>query len=204
MSADDTAADDQHAPRQHARHPTEQHTAPAIGLLQRPGPDLRGQPARHLGHRGQQRQPAPVIGDGLVSNGGDARGQQIGGLRRIGGEMQVGEQHLAFAQAGALGGLRFLDLDDHRGLRKDLLCGGQDLRPRREIIGIGEARSDARAGFDQHLMAMRDSLTRRIGGHADAVFLRLDLFRASDFHGHSSWAQPPRSHQPRADALVKL
>ena len=78
--------------------------------------------------------------------------------------------------------LRFLDLHHHLGRGKDLFRRGQDRGPRRRVVGVAEPRADARAGFDEHLMAMGHRLARGIGRHAHAEFLRLDLFRATDFH----------------------
>ena len=182
MGADDPAAQHQHLCRQHPRHAAQQHPAPAIGLLQGPGPDLRGKAACHLGHRRQQRQPAPVVGHCFIGDGGDARRQQVCGLFGVGGEVQVGEQHLPRAQTLAFGRLRFLDLDHQIGGGKDLFGRGQDHRARRGIVGVRKARADTGGGFDIDLMAVVHRFARGIGRQTDAVFLRLDLFGATDFH----------------------
>ena len=104
------------------------------------------------------------------------------GLIRVRCKVQIGEKQLPLAQHLALAGLRFLDLHDHVGLREHIRGGCNDRRAGRDIVGIRETRTHTRAGFDQHRVAMRHGLHRCIGRHADAEFLRLDLFRASDFH----------------------
>ena len=182
MGADHATAQHQHPGRGHAGHPAKQNAAPAIGLLQRPGPDLRCQLARHFRHRGQQRQTAAIIGHGLVGDAGDTRSQQLGGLGRIGREVQVGEQNLILAQTLALDRLRFLDLDDHLGEGKHLFGGGDDFRPGRDVIGVRKARAGAGVGLDIHHVAMRHGFVRGVGGDPDAEFLRLDFPGATDFH----------------------
>ena len=112
------------------------------------------------------------------------------GLGRIRREVQIGEQDLALAQACAFDRLRFLHLHDHVGLGKDLFGGIRDPRPGIHIVLIGKARTRARAGFDQHAMAMGHRLARRVGRHADAVFLCLDFLRAADLHGVLPRAYP--------------
>ena len=99
MGADHAATDYQHLGRRNTGHTAQQNAAPAIGFLQRPGANLRGQTARHFGHRRQQRQAATVVGHGFIGDRGDARGQQISGLFRIGRKVQIGEQKLARTQA---------------------------------------------------------------------------------------------------------
>jgi hypothetical protein len=181
------AAHDHHIGRTHARHAAHQHTAAAIGLLQGPGSGLRGQPARNLGHGRQQRQPAAAVGDGFVGDRGDATVQQVAGLVGVGGEVEVGEEHLPLAQALAFDGLRFLDLHDHLGFGKDLLGGVENQAANGAVMVIGEASTHARPGFDQDLMAIDDGLASGVGRDTDAEFLRLYLFRATDLHAFLPW-----------------
>ena len=182
MGADNAAADHQHLGRQHPRNPAQQHAAPAVGLLQRPRPDLRRQPPRNFRHRCQQRQATPVVRHRLISNRRDAAGQQIGRLLGIGCQMQIGEQHLPLTQPCPLDRLRFLDLHDHLGPGENRLSRRQHRGPCRNIIGIRKARTHTGPGLDRDGMATVHRLTRGIGCHADAEFLRLDLFRATDLH----------------------
>ena len=68
-----------------------------------------------------KRQPARGIRHRLIGDAGRARGQQVPRLLRIGGQMQVGEQHLPLAQPLALHRLRLLHLHDQVGLGEHLL-----------------------------------------------------------------------------------
>jgi len=198
MGADHATADHQHPGRRDAGHTAQQHAAPAIGLLQRPGADLRRQPPGHLGHRRQQRQAAHAVGDRLVGDAGGARGDEVAGLVGVRREVQVGKEDLALAQHLALDRLRFLDLDDHVGGGKDLGRGGKDGRAGRGVIGVGKAGAKAGAGLDHHVMAVVHRFARRIRGHADAKLLRLDLFRASDLHlGFLPWNMAAMMHRIR-------
>ena len=204
MGADDTAADHKHIGRAHARHAAHQHAAPAIGLLQGPGADLRGEAAGHLGHRRQQRQAAAVIGHRLVGDGGAAAIQQVPGLGRVGGEVKIGKQKLTFAQHLALGGLGLLHLHDHVGDGEDFLGAVEDAGARRDIGGVLEAGPLAGAGLHDHLVTVGHRLLRGVGRHADAELLRLDLCRAADFHGLILLLILPECRRSRAIGLKSL
>ena len=168
--------------RQHARHAAEQHAAAAIGLLQRGRAGLDRQAAGDFRHRRQQRQAAAVVGDGLVGDRGDAGGEQALGLLRIRREVQIGVEDLAVAQLHPFAGLRLLDLDDHVRLGEHLLGGPGDLGAGGAIGIVVGADAGARAGLDQHLVAVRDIFAHRAGRQADAVFVVLDFLRATDAH----------------------
>ncbi len=90
--------------RRHAGHAAEQHARAALLLLQAMRADLHRHAPRDLAHRRQQRQRAARVGDGLVGDAGGARAHQPLGLRAVGGEMQIGEQHLPRAQQRDLRG----------------------------------------------------------------------------------------------------
>ena len=76
VGADDTAADDHDLRGGHARDAAEQDAAAAGVLVQRVRAGLRGQLARHLAHRGQQRQATTRVGDRLVRDRRRARVDQ--------------------------------------------------------------------------------------------------------------------------------
>ena len=97
------AADHDDLRRRHARHATGQHAAATGGLHQRVRADLRREPARDLGHRREQRQRAVRGLHGLVRDRGGARVEQRLGQRLVGGQVQVGEEHLAGTQPRVLG-----------------------------------------------------------------------------------------------------
>ena len=131
------AAEDHHLARLHAGGAAEQHAAAALRLFQMVRARLDRHPARHLAHRGQERQAAAGGGDRLIGDGGAARGHQSRGLLRVRGEVQIGEQHLAGLQHPAFGELRLLDLDDHFRLREHRRRIGQQLRAGGGIVGVG-------------------------------------------------------------------
>ncbi len=120
IGADHAAAEDDDLGRSNARNAAEQHAAAALGLLEAMGAGLDRHAACNLAHRRQQRQAAARAGHGLIGDADGARLDQVLGLLRIGREMEVGVEDLAFAQHRALDRLRFLDLHDHVGLGEDL------------------------------------------------------------------------------------
>jgi hypothetical protein len=100
--------------------------------------------------------------------------------------MQVGEQDLVLAQHGALLRLGLLDLDDHLGGGENVGRRGGDRRAGGDVIRVGTHDAGAGIGLDQHLVAMGDRLCDAARGHADPVFVILDLLGYTDEHGSSS------------------
>ncbi len=107
---------------------------------------------------------------------------QIAGLVRIGREMEIGVEDLAFAQHGALDRLRFLDLHDHVGLGEDLGGSRDDHGAGGGIVGVRGADAGARIGLHPDLVALAHGFAHRHGRHADAVFVILDFLRYADEH----------------------
>ena len=93
----------------------------------------------------------------------------------VGGEVQEGEQDLAYAQHADFPGLRFLDLHDHVGLGKDFSRIGGDPRAGGDVVGIVHADSMGGAGLDDHLLARADQVAHRADRQADAVLFGLNL-----------------------------
>ena len=109
------------------------------------------------------------------------------GLLRIGREMEIGVEDLAFAQLHPFGGLRLLDLDDHVGLGEHFFGGLGDAGAGGAVGVVVGADAGACAGLDQHFMAVRDIFAHRARRQPDAVLVVLDFLRAADAHG-----KPPR------------
>ena len=84
-------------------HAADQDAAPAIGLLEAVGADLRRHAAGDLRHRRQQRQRAVRARHRLVRDRRDAGRDQVLRLLGVGREMQIGEQDLPAPQLLALG-----------------------------------------------------------------------------------------------------
>ena len=80
------------------------------------------------------------------------------------------------------GRLGFFDFDDQFRIREH---GGRirdDVRTDSLIVLIIVAGSVSCTSLDEHLVAPLDEFRDRAGDHADAIFLRFDFFRDSDFH----------------------
>jgi hypothetical protein len=112
------------------------------------GADLGGEPTGHLAHRGQQRQGAVGQLHRLVGQAGGAGGQERGGHVRVGGQVEIGEQHLVATQVPKLPGLGLLHLDDQLG--PPGLVGRDDVGSCAGVGGIVDRRPIAGAGLDQH------------------------------------------------------
>ena len=97
--ADDPAADHDDLARRDARDAAEQEPAAALRLLEVVRARLRGEPARDLAHRREQRQPPVVRLDGLVGDGGDPAVDERARQRLVGGDVEVGEEDEPLAQA---------------------------------------------------------------------------------------------------------
>ena len=96
--------------------------------------------------------------------------------------MEVSKQDLARAQHRALGGLGFLDLDDHIGRGKDARRVGSDRRPGRDIIVVGKIDAATGLGFDRYRMAGNRQLGNRWRRQTDPIFVDLDLLGYTDMH----------------------
>ena len=200
VGAGDAAAEDDDLGRGDARHAAEQHAEPAIGLLQRGRADLHRHAAGDLAHRRQQRQTAVRRGHGLVRDAGRAGCSERLRLRLVGGEVQVGEQHLALAQHAALGRLRLLDLDDQLGGVEDLLRGREDAGAGGLVLGVVHADAEAGLRLDRDLVSGGDELVHAGRRQPDAVFVDLDFLRDADAHRDSPWSCEAATLAERAPA----
>jgi hypothetical protein len=160
-----------------------------VRLLERGRTGLDAHPPGDLAHRLEQRQGAVGAGDGLVGDCGDPGPDQVGGLLGIWREVEVGVEHLAFVELGALAGLGLLDLHHHLAFGEDLVGSGDDLGPGRTILGVVRADADPRAAFDPHGVAVLDQFLGALGRQPDAELLVLDFARAADQHGAISFGQ---------------
>ena len=165
-----------------ARHTAKQHPDPTGRLLQREGSHLDRHAAGHLAHRLEQGEAAIGVGHGFIGDADDAGGDEVAGLLGVRREVEIGEQHLAGAQHGALGRLRFLDLDHHIGRSEHRRRVWGDAGAGREIILVGRADAATGIGLDQHGVAGMGEFGDALGGETDAVFVVLDLFGNADQH----------------------
>jgi hypothetical protein len=93
-----------------AGHAAQEHAAAAVLLLQAARSHMGRHAAGDLGHRGQQGQRALRARHRLIGDRDHAGGHQLGGLHRIGRQMQIGEQNLPGPKLLALDRERLLDL----------------------------------------------------------------------------------------------
>ena len=154
--ADHPSADDDDATRRDTRDPPEQDPASAFRLLEVVRPRLRCEPARDLAHRSEQRQCAAVGLDGLVCDPGDPGVDECERQPLVCGDVQVGEQGQARAQARVLELDRLLDLEQKLRPFPHVVHG--DDRPACSLVCVVRERA-AVAGpiFDEDLMAPLDS-----------------------------------------------
>jgi hypothetical protein len=195
VAAGHSASEDQDIRRRHTRHAAEQHAAAAVFLLQAARADMRRHAARDLRHWREQRQGALGARHGLVGNRDDARCHQVGGLLRIGRQMQIGEQHLSGLESLAFRRERLLDLHDQLAARINLVGMGRDFGSHRLVIGIAEAGSQAGILFDQDPMTGPGELANRRGHETHAILAVLDFLRHADEHLRDP-SLPPTRLQP--------
>ncbi|CAM5348720.1 hypothetical protein SAURM35S_00072 [Streptomyces aurantiogriseus] len=188
VPAGDATADDHGPAGQHAGDAAGQHTAAAVGAHQVVGADLGGEPARDLGHRGEQRQCAAGQLDRLV---GDRRGAGLQeGVRALlgGGQVQVGEERLVLAEAVVLLGDGLLDLQQQVGGGPHLVGGLQDLGTGGDVLVVRDRRTDTGVAFDDDLVAVAHQLVHAGRGDGHPELVVLDLAGDADLHvDHGPW-----------------
>ncbi len=123
-----------------------------------------------------------LVGHCLIGDGGDAARLQQPRLFRIGRQMQIGEEDLAFAEAPAFDGLRLLHLDDQRGLGEHGLGVAPDRGAGLDVLLVAIADADSGAGLDHDLMAAGGQFLDGGGDQPDAIFVNLDFLRDPDAH----------------------
>ena len=178
----DTTTDDDHVGGADARNAPHHHAAAAHRGHQMVGPDLRGEPPRHLTHRGQQGECTVGGLHGLVSDRCGFRLQQRLGAGQGCGQVQVGEESLSPTHQGVLGLDRFLDLEEQIGFGPDLFGTVDNLRARGFEVHIGYRRAFTRAGLDDHLVATAGQLGHTGRGSSYAELVVLDFGRDAYTH----------------------
>src|SRR5512132_2324888 len=155
--------------------------APPIRTPRRPLEVLRSLLGRHpagdLRHRRQQRQPAVRGLDRLVRHGADPPIHEEPGQLLIGGEVEVGEEHVIRAEAFVLLRLWLLDLDDQLSLGEHGVRVRRDLSARGYVMVVRDRRAVPGGRFHDHPVARVDELPDALGRRGHAVFVVLDLLR---------------------------
>ena len=187
VDADHAAADHQHFRRLHAGHAAQQHAGATLRFFQRVRAGLDRHASGHFAHRRQQRQAALAIGDGFIGDRCAAGFDQAFGLRRIGREVKIGVQQLAFAQHRDLDRLRFLDLDDHFGATEDFLRGIDDFGAGLLVHLVRQTDGFSAIALHHHLVAVADEFARAGRSQADAVLVVFDFLGDADQHDWIPW-----------------
>lgn len=87
--------------------------------------------------------------DGFVGDGRDAGVDEFLGQLGLGGQVQVGEEDQALAEAVVLGTDRLLDLHDHVSACPDVVGFGHDLRAGNCVFLVRDTGAQARAALHQ-------------------------------------------------------
>jgi hypothetical protein len=175
-------AEHDHACRSHAGGPAQQHSSSPGVPLEVMSTDLGRHAARHLAHRGEERQPAVGRLDGLVGQGGGAGVEETTGHLRVGGEVEVGEQHRVGPQMSQLGRLRLFDLHDQACTPG---IGGIDqVGPGGNVLAIVDRRVLARSPLDQHPVPVGHQLLGPVGRECHPMLAFFGLPGDAHVHGH--------------------
>ena len=204
MHPNGASANDHHIRGRDPRDTAEQDPAAAQRLLEEERPRLGRDLARHLAHRGEQRQAALAVLHRLVGHAD--RAALLQAPRQVGGgrEVQVGEQGVLRAQQLDLRGLRLLDPQDHVRLLED---GGGVRRDPRPLGLVGLVRDRAAVpgvGLDQHLVAVLHELAGAHRRQRDAVLVLLDLGGDPDPHENAASSASPPGAALRWTSLIGL
>src|SRR3546814_10815462 len=89
--------------------------------------------------------------------------------------MRISDWSSDVCSSDLLDGLGFLDLHHHLAGGENLFGGLDDLGARLDIEAVVRADPFARAGLDEHAVAVDDEFARAFGGQADAIFVILDF-----------------------------
>jgi hypothetical protein len=180
VCADDAAADDDDARCRNSGHAAQKHAAPAAHLLQILRADLNRHASRHFRHRRQERKRAFLVRDRLVGHARHFAFEQLFGEFEIGREMQVSEEHLAFAHARVFGRNRLFHFHDHLALRPHFVSRFEYLCARAFVQRIFEAGAFARPALHHYLVSGIGQRTHTGRRHPHPILVVFDLFRQSD------------------------
>ena len=97
-----------------------------------------------------KRQAAVGLLDGLVGDAHRLALDQRLGLGLVGGQVQVGEDDLAFPDQIVLGRQRLFDVHDHVGRSEDLLGRVDHLGPGLDVGLVGKAAAGTGVFLHQH------------------------------------------------------
>ena len=156
--------------------PTHQYTSSAVVPFEVVRAHLRCEAAGDLAHWCEQWQRAVGQLHRLVGDGRRPRCQECLGHGWVRRQVEIGEEGEVVAEECVLRWLRLLDLDDHL-LRPGVGGRGDDVGARSDVVVVGDRRSLAGAGLDQHLDAVAFEFANAVGCHRDAMLGGLHFSR---------------------------
>src|SRR5262249_8379738 len=142
---------------------------------------LDGEPARHLAHRRQEGKAAVGSLHRLVRDGDGVPSDEPADEVGHGGQMQIGEEGLAVADAWHLLGQRLLHFEDELGLSPQL-ANVHELRARRGELLIPQPAARPRAWFHEDAVARIGEGPGPSGREGDPLLADFDLLRYADDH----------------------
>ena len=158
----------------------------AVDPFEGVGGGLDREPAGHLGHRRQERQPAGRRGDRLVGDAHRAALDEVRGLPRVRREVEIGEKDLTCVEHRALLGLGLLDLDDHLRPREHRFRIRGDGCPDAGVVRVVRTDAGPRPALYDGLVAVQDHLVHAVRGESHAVLVVLGLLGYADQHVSNS------------------
>ncbi len=182
VGADDASADDADVARGGAGDAAEQNAAAAVVFFEIGGADLDAHASGDLAHRGEQRQVAGAVADGLIGDAGDFFLEQGVGESAERSEVEVGEEDEAFAEVAVLGLGGLFDFDDHVGEAPDVIGGADDFSAGGLEVVVGEGGECAGVGFDEDFVAAFGESFDSSRGDAYATLVIFYFFGYADNH----------------------
>jgi len=181
VQPDGARAQDGHVAVGHAGHSGEEDPATAVRAPEIMRALLDGESAGDLAHWRQKRKAAVGSLHRLVGDGDGVSSDESPDEVGHGGQMQIGEERLAVANARHLLGQRLLHLENEFGLTPQL-CDAGELGARRGKLFVPEAASRAGSRLHEDAMARVGEGPGPRGGEGDPLLADLDLLRHADDH----------------------
>ena len=97
--------------------------------------------------------------------------------------MEIGEERLPLADQRPFGRQRLLDFDDQIRPAEDFFGAADQFAALPQVVVIGDARTEPRAGLDEYLVPAADELLDAHRQHRHTIFVLLDLLRYTHDHG---------------------
>ena len=145
-------------------------------------PLLDGHASRDFAHRGEEGQGTVLLLDRLIGDGDGAALDQCVGQFLVRGQVEVGENDLAFPDEIVFQGHGLFHVHDHSSAIVNFLRDVDNFRADFPVCLV--FKSTARSGvlFHQNGMPVLDHDLHSRWSHGDAVLLGLDLFQNSYDH----------------------